>query len=339
MNKCKREKSSETGSTTSQISTRSIERIIDKLRMQRHRDSTRKNYYSIWKLFNKFILNLDRKPCNWEDRLTLFVGCLIDDDKQSSTVKSYISAIKAVLAENDIELNENTFLLNSLTRACRLVNDQIRTRLPICKPMLSAILNQIDKHFTKINQQYLRILYMTLFSTMYFGLFRIGELAQGEHPVKAKDVYIASNKKKILFLLRTSKTHWKNNKPQIIKITSYKKHQKPVGIIKKIKDSSKELKFPCPYKLLRKYIRTRRKSKSPEEPFFVFADNSPVKPCHVRNCLRTAIIGAGFQFPELYTVHSIRAGRTSDLMDLGLSIETIKKIGRWKSNAIFRYLR
>ena len=108
-----------------------MQHIVDKLRSQQYRSSTRHNYYVVWKLFNKFFIRLDQKPDTWKDRLTLFVGYLIDNEKQSSTVKSYISAIKAVLREIGIKLNYDQSLILSLTRACRLVNDQIRTRLPI----------------------------------------------------------------------------------------------------------------------------------------------------------------------------------------------------------------
>ena len=80
--KQKRRRSSDRSSTTSsQLSTSSIEKIIDQLRLQKHRDSTKRNYYAIWKLFNKFILRLDQKPRNWEQRLLLFVGHLIDSKK------------------------------------------------------------------------------------------------------------------------------------------------------------------------------------------------------------------------------------------------------------------
>ena len=47
---------------------------------------------------------------------------------------------------------------------------------------------------------------------------------------------------------------------------------------------------------------------------------------------------AGFK-DELYSVHSVRMGRACDLLKLGLSVESIKKIGRWRSNAVFRYLK
>ena len=88
---------SHSNSSSSMISTRHIQDIIDKLRLQQYRNTTWKNYYTIWKIFNAFYIKLDIKPHSWEDRLTLFIGYLVDQDKQSSTIKSYISAICAVL--------------------------------------------------------------------------------------------------------------------------------------------------------------------------------------------------------------------------------------------------
>ena len=191
--------------------------------MQKHRDSMKQNFYTVWKLFNKFLIRLDKKPHEWEHRLILFVGHLIDENKQSSTVKSYVSAIRAVLKDNNIDLNEDQYLISSLTKVCRLVNDQIRMQLLIQKVMLSVLLKQMEIHYTSINQTYLKILNKALLSTTYFGLFRIGELTSGKHMVKARDVHVAQNKEEFLFILRTSKTHWKNMKPQIIKITSKRK--------------------------------------------------------------------------------------------------------------------
>ena len=81
-------KEDRSSTTSSQISTSSIEKIIDKLRTMKYQDSMKKNYYAIWKIFNKFIIRLDEKPTSWEHRLTLFIGHLIQSNKQSSTVKS-----------------------------------------------------------------------------------------------------------------------------------------------------------------------------------------------------------------------------------------------------------
>ena len=149
----------------------------------------------IWKLFNQFFIKLDRKPRDWNQRLVLFVCYLIDNKKQSSTVRSYISAIKAVLKDQKIEIKEDEYLLPSLTKACRLKNDVVNIHIPIQKGLMKLILKAIDKHYANIQQPYLRLLYLTLFSTAYYSLFRVGELTAGNHPVLAKDVQIGDNKK------------------------------------------------------------------------------------------------------------------------------------------------
>ena len=64
------------------------------------------------------------------------------------------------------------------------------------------------------NQPYLTKMYLAFFSLAYYGLFRVGELAKGDHPVLAKDVELATNKKKMRFVLHTSKTHNKGSPPQ-----------------------------------------------------------------------------------------------------------------------------
>ena len=188
--------------------------------MQKYRDSTKRNYYTIWKSFNAFLICLDCKPRQWDQRIALFVTHLINEKRQSATIKSYVSAIRAILQDNDITINDNQFLITSLTKACKLVNDRVQLKLPIQKEMLSVIVRQDDRYYTEINQPYLRTLYSTLLIAIYFGLFRIGELTEtpSKYAVLAHDVRIASNKNKISFVLRTYKTHGRNNKPQVIKI-------------------------------------------------------------------------------------------------------------------------
>ena len=132
-----RSKNSKSSSSKSTISTASIQNVIDRLRYQRVRSSTKRNYQSVWKNFNEFYIRLDDKPKRWEDRITLFVGYLIHQKKaKSQTIRSYLSAIRATLKNENIKLNEDLFLLNSLTRACKLQNDSYRLRLPIQKPLL-----------------------------------------------------------------------------------------------------------------------------------------------------------------------------------------------------------
>ena len=196
---------------------------MERLKQQQHRDSTRKNYYAIWRQFNKFFIRLDIKPQCWEDRLSLFVAYLIENQRQASTVHCYISAIKAILRTNDIRISEDQYLLSAMTKACKLKNNSVKTRLPIHKAMLSILLKMAENYFLARGQPFLATLYQTLFLTAYFGLFRISELTSGttgSHPVFARDVHTGENKKKFLFILCSSKTHCRSMPPQMVKISS-----------------------------------------------------------------------------------------------------------------------
>ena len=190
------------------------------------------------------------------------------------------------------------------------------------------LLAQIEK--TYATQPYLSLLYRTLFITAYFGLFRACEITstKSTHAVKARDVQIGFNKKKIMFILRSSKTHGKGSKPQIIKISSKDCKTR----------KNNKLTLPCPYELLREFSVTRIPFATQDDQFFVFRDGTAVTDYHMRVCLKNALIGAGFNH-RLYSLQSFRSGRTGDLLKLGVPIETIKKIGRWKSNAVFKYLK
>ena len=61
-----------------------------------------------------------------------------------------------------------------------------------------------------------------MFVSAYYGLLRIGKIALGLHVIKVTDVHVGVNKKKVLFVLRSSKTHVLGSKPQIVKIISNK---------------------------------------------------------------------------------------------------------------------
>ena len=164
---------------------------------------------------------------------------------------------------------------------------------------------------------------------MYFGLFRVGEISKGQHAVKVNNVYMAQNKRKMLFLLRTSKTHRRGTKPQLIKICSRSNDT--------LNKSAVQMNSICPYSLLHKYLACRPGYIAQNEQFFIFRDYQPVKPIHICMTLRTILKLANFQ-PYLYNTHSFRIGRSSDLLKLGVSVNVIKKLGRWKSNIVYNYL-
>ena len=187
---------------SSRISTTDMERIVQNLMMRQHRDSTAKNYLAIWRQFNNFVISLDRKPKIWEDRATLFIGHLIEKGIQSRAIKSYISAIKKTLVLDNYDWDDNLVLVRSLAKACRIINDTVRTRLPIRCNLLEIMLFEIQRKFS--SQFYLETLYKALFALCYYGMMRVGEVTRSPLVLKAQNVHIATNKDKILLLLYSS---------------------------------------------------------------------------------------------------------------------------------------
>ena len=59
------------------------------------------------------------------------------------------------------------------------------------------------------------------------------------------------------------------------------------------------------------------------EQFFIFSDNSPVKPAQARNILKIVLQKLNLS-AELYGMHSFRIGRTRDLIKFNYSIEEVK---------------
>ena len=174
-------------------------------------------------------------------------------------------------------------------------------------------------------------LYMALFATSYYGLFRIGEVTvtESDHTVKACDVRIGTNKRKLLFVLRSSKTHSCSSEPQFIKIAATKSRMTRIP--------QTQTQF-CPYAILRGYLGMSGDFQPNSESFFIFRDNQEVKAQNLHLTLKYMLSIAGF-IPKHFSGHSFRAGRAVDLLKYGLSAETIRKLGQWKSNSVYKYLK
>ena len=274
-------------------------------------------------MFNAFIAR------TWEHRISLYGAYLIDKGTKSATIKSYFSAIKHILRTDGYELKIDDLLLNTLVWVLCLVNDKVLTRLPIHSNLLEILLFEVEMYYNM--QYYLEILYKTIFIVAYYRLSRIGEVSFSQHAIKAKNVNVGHNKNKILLVLYSSKTHAAESRPQQVKVS---------GIDTPTIDNSVKLKqrFFCPFPLMRSYTKLRGDYYEDNEQFFIFSDHSPVTPTHVRSLLKKLLSPIGLDH-RLYGFHSFRIGRCSELINLGYSIETVKCLGHWKYNAMYKYIK
>ena len=238
--------------------------------------------------------------------------------------------------DDKFELSVDQMQLRAITRACRLINDQLKVRLPIDIKLLETILFETERLFQ--DQPYLSIMYQAIFSIAYYGLLRIGEIAKGAHSIKAADVLIGVNKNKIQLTLYTSKTHDEAVGPQKIKIAAVPpKADNPTQPNILSHTGRKEAHF-CPFNLINKYMKIRGDFESLDEQFFVFNGLIPIEQSEIRATLSTILSRIG-KDSSLFSFHSFRAGCVTDLYKWGFTIEQIKDIGRWKSNAVYRYLK
>ena len=111
-----------------------------------------------------------------------------------------------------------------------------------------------------------------------------------------------------MFVLHSSKTHGKGNKPQIIKIDN-------VG--KLAKGNQSPTNALCPFTLLKNYVSIRRKYQNSEEQFFVFRDGTPVTANNLR-MLMSKLLKFNRIDSSLYSTQAFHAGRASDLLHMGV---------------------
>ena len=229
----------------------------------------RQSYYNAWKNFNKFLIRLDRMPKLWEDRLCLYCTYLIQvKNLQSSTIKSYISAIKFTLKNDGYEWDDGKVLLNTLTKSCKLKNDKLKVRLPIQKGLLELILFKIQRKYN--SQPYLEAMYISAYLLQYYGLMRIGEITESNHSIKAVNVHEARRYNRLLIVLYSSKTHGPESAPQKIKILGNKtiEVQDNDYCISKYQIAKKQLGKFCPVEWTLKFIELRPSIINSDENFF-----------------------------------------------------------------------
>ena len=237
-----------------------------------------------------------------------------------------MSAIKSVLRADGYLWDDNVVLLHSLIRACKLINDRVTCHLPIQSGLMKMLIFEVERLYGG-KQCYLESLYKALFVLAYYGLMRIGKLIESEHTLKANDIHVGMNKNKILMVLRSSKTHGKESLPQKIKITAqnndaeFRKHR-----------------FFCPFSLVRNFLHMQGDYDFDNEFLFIFSGGQAVTQCNVREVLKTLLLDLNLD-PSLYGFHGFRSGRATDLFKMQYSISEICKIGRWRSSAVYRYLK
>ena len=155
-----------------------MKRILENLKANQNRESTKKNYLAIWRQFNKFLTKLHPKPKFWEDRIKLYFAYLVDNGIKSTTLRCYLSALKNILKTDGYQWDDGKMLLSTIVRACKIQNNVVKAHFPIHRAFLEQILFEVERIY-KTSQPYLNCLFKAIFCMGYYGLMRIGEVVNG----------------------------------------------------------------------------------------------------------------------------------------------------------------
>ena len=163
-------------------------------------------------------------------------------------------------------------------------------------------------------------LFKAAYLVAYFGLLRVSEIVftnqiNANRPLLYSDVQASDGSQAVLISIRVSKIN-QSGAPTILRIP---------------RSGNPSL---CCVTAVQNYLHLRP---CHSQYFFSHMNGSPLTRSQFTGVLSKAIRCLGLP-TQVYTSHSFRIGRASDLASKGLSNETIKQLGRWKSDAVEQYI-
>ena len=127
--------------------------------------------------------------------------------------------------------------------------------------MLRIILDKTEIIYER--QPYLECLFKVMFTMLYYGMVRVGEIMDSPNCLTVDDVHSRCNKDKIQIALCSSKTHSSGDHPQIIKITAMDN--------KKTRNKWVKNKY-FSFRIIRNFVNVRDDYETENEAFFIFQD-------------------------------------------------------------------
>lgn len=282
-------------------------------------DSTKKLYNTALNVFNDFrkhYFDTEEWPPHY-NQLVDFVSYLSYKQYSPNTVKSYISGISYFCKLYNLSDPTQSFLLRKTLVGLGRKNVQVDERKPVTLTILSSILKLLP---TICKSHYETMLFSTIFSTAFFGYFRMGELVQNSmhdpgHAIQAGDVTYHKQTNKVLIVLKHSKTD-QEGRGATISVTA-------------------TLQAVCPVRLVLSFMQLRPSIPS---AFFGHISGSPVTRYQVSAVFNMALDKLGLS-KQTYKTHSFRIGAASTAWANGASEKDIAGKGRWKSQCLYKCIR
>ena len=275
---------------------------------------TRSGYASAVKRFLKFTtaFNLDPFPLD-EQVLLRYIAYLDIQGLAPATVRNYLAAIRAWYIS--LGLKEPLIWTPRVHLACRALtrtHPPPRQVSPISFPILSSMVRLLSPSRD-------HVIIASALSLQFFACLRASELCsdltQALVPTRSDVQFNTRGQSPImLYSCSASKTS----------IHGFKVH---VGC------SGAPLCAVC---IMHHYINTF--PALPSDPLFAFSSGQHLTYEVYNSWIKYLVRGVGLD-PSNYSSHSVRAGAATQAAQAGLGSDSIKRLGRWRSQAYAVYLR
>ncbi|MES9881497.1 MAG: hypothetical protein ABW185_11510 [Sedimenticola sp.] len=283
---------------------------------------TKKSYFSCWQRYVAYCKDSHCTPkLPMSDvQLVNFLAHLFSNGYSLSTTASHSSALSYLHKAMGFRDFGESFLLKQYFRgASNLKPATSDTRLPITYVMLQSIIEALPKVVKLYVHQ---IMFKAMCLLAFHGFLRIGEMC-------VKSSTLISNVIKrgdIVFQYVASKLAGLE-----ITLQQFKHSTRPVTLFFPVHADCNM----CAVTAINTYLSgTSHKS----GPLFQFNDGQPVSYAFFNSHLKDCISFLGYD-TKLYKSHSFRIGAATHATIQGYSEDDIRKMGRWKSNALQNYVR
>lgn len=250
--------------------------------------------------------------------ITLFIAHSFELGYSPATVASYLSGVAFYHKLQNYPDPTAAFVVKKLLEGFK----RSRRRYDIRAPITENILRRICTVLPDIcYSDYEACLFKSAYLLAYFALLRVSEIVfssyiQADRPLLSEDVKLLHDHTALIITIRLSKTN-QRGMPTVMRIPS-----------------SGSPSFCC-VAAVQHYLCLRP---SNAHYFFAHINGTPLTRSQFSAVLAKAI--HTLRLPtNIYTSHSFRIGRATDLSSKGLSSDIIKKLGRWRSDVVNRYIR
>jgi hypothetical protein len=265
------------------------------------------------------------------DNVLVFIDWLIRSRKvKGTTINSYLSGIRQLhIARGMDPPNIRDGFINLVLKgkmnkdAAEKRSGTQRTRLPVTvnvMMLLKKLVRQWDKTIME------KLLVWAVCTLAFAGSFRIGELLCGREGQFDPDYT----------LLTEDVTECLNsvNKMLSIRLKCPKETKSASPTIVDVFESKGPL---CPVKAWSRWKERARTQRG--RPLFVLESGTPLTGRKLNSYLKTLLEPYIDYNKGSITTHSFRAGVPSMLAAAGHDTEEIKRVGRWSSNAVEKYIK